>query len=310
LIVPLEANFQDDVSGIEFTLLFDPTIVRIAAVSLTSATGGFTIQTSLTGGTLRVALASANSITGAADVVELTLRLIGPPGTTSTLDIVSAMINEGDFPVSSTSGLITIVREAKIVGAVFYYDGLRPVPSALGALSDSEGNPVLSATTDTNGGYVLGPLPLGNYHLVFSKAVSSTEAINVLDASDILRSIVGHIALSPDQQRAADVSGNDRVGTVDVSLILRFLVGLETSFPAGPFWQFNPTEQVFDLLEDKFQNFTAFLIGDVNGDWEAPVPASKTVAATTPSLNFSVVPSSQQRKADFVLNGANLIVRI
>ena len=52
------------------------------------------------------------------------------------------------------------------------------------------------------------------------------------------------------------------------------------------------------------------MIGDVNGDWEAPVPASKTVAATTPSLNFSVVPSSQQRKADFVLNGANLIVRI
>ena len=82
-------------------------------------------------------------------------------------------------------------------------------------------------------------------------------------------------------------------------------MGLETSFPAGPFWQFRPAERVLSLLEDTFQNFTAFLIGDVNGDWEATSPVFKMVAAI-PSLRFTDLPPAPQGKAGFALSGENL----
>ena len=190
---------------------------------------------------------------------------------------------------------------------MFYYDKLGPVPQAIVRVNDSAGTPVLDATTNESGEYVLGPLPLGDYQLLVSKEDDSYQAINVLDVSDILQHLVGYIALSQDQQRTADVSGNNRVGTTDASLLLRFLVELETSFPAGPFWQFQPAEPIFSLLEDKIQNFTSFLIGDVNGDWEAVTPVFKVVAASPPTLNFLELPFAPRGTAALVLSGESLV---
>ena len=305
LVIPLRGSFQDSVSGVELTVVFDPNVVRISAVSLATATASFSVQTHLSSGSLRMALAGANPIAGEITVVELTLRLIGPPGTTSALDIIPAILDEGELAVSTTDGLIAIVREAKIIGAVFYYDGLQPVPETTVGVKDLAGSPILSDLTDASGEYVLGPLSLGDYQLVISKEEEAYAAINVLDVSDILRHLVGYIEFSQDQQRAGDVSGNGRVGTTDASLILRYLVGLETPFPAGPFWQFRPAERMLNLLEDTFQNFTAFLIGDVNGDWEATASVFKIVA-TIPSLKFTELPLAPPGKASFALSGENL----
>ena len=135
----------------------------------------------------------------------------------------------------------------------------------------------------------LGPLEVGDYDVALSRDASDLSAIDALDASDILRALVGTIQLSPDWQRVADVSGNGIVGTTDAGLILRLLVGLETSFPAGDFWQFEPEALQFrPLSQDEFRNFIAILLGDVNGNWEF-AGAAKRLATSTPQLALDFV---------------------
>lgn len=256
LVIPLRANFRDPVTGVAITVLFDPNVVRITSVSLTAATANFNLETRIASGRLQVALASTAFLTGNNAIVNLTVRLIGPPGTASVLDIASTTVNEGTLTSGGTDGRITIVREARMVGGVFYYDRLRPVGDAVVQAVDAVSGQVWSTVTDASGGYVLGPMPVGDYRLSASKQQTSYPAISAVDVSDILRYIVGAIELSVDQRRSADVNNNGQVGTTDASLILRYLVGLETSFPAGAFWQFQPTEQRLALLEDGFRNFT------------------------------------------------------
>lgn len=125
----LQCDFPyDTVSGVAATVLFDPTIVRVTSVSLTQSTSGFSIQTQLTGGELHLAMAAATGISGSGSIVDITLRLIGAPGSASILDLAYVSLNEGAASVQTTDGMVTVLREFKIVGSVFYHDRVRPVP--------------------------------------------------------------------------------------------------------------------------------------------------------------------------------------
>ncbi|MBT4611835.1 MAG: T9SS type A sorting domain-containing protein, partial [Gemmatimonadetes bacterium] len=192
-----------------------------------------------------------------------------------------------------------------ILGWVLYYSDLRPVPevvlTAAGMVGDVED------ATDSEGNYSLGPLEVGDYDVTLSRDASDLSAIDALDASDILRALVGDIQLSPDRQRVADVSGNGIIGTTDAALILRLLVGSVTSFPAGDFWQFEPEALQFrPLIQDEFRNFIAILLGDVNGDWEF-AGAGKRLATSTPQLALDpVTDHSGSARAGLLLQGSDL----
>jgi len=72
---------------------------------------------------------------------------------------------------------------------------------------------------------------------------------------------------------AGDVTRNGTVSSMDASYILEKAVGLiEVPFPgAGKVWDFDPSERTYPLLngDQTGQDFTAVLIGDVSGNWEA-----------------------------------------
>lgn len=308
LIIPLRSSLSDSISGLAATVLFDPNIIRISNVSLTSFTRFFSLQATLSSGKLKIAIASARLKAGEGIIVNLTVRIIGSPGTASVLDIISAVLDEGEHTVTLNGGLITVRREARIRGFVHYYADLLPVPEVALRASNRVSGRSVSDTTDIHGGYVLGPMPLGDYQLMVEKEDSTYAAINVLDASDILQYTVGRIEFSRDQREVADVSGNGEVGTTDASLILRYLIGLETAFPVGPFWTFYPSRVIVSpLLEDEFQNFIAFLMGDVNGDWTFTTPAAKMVAIPTSSLKISEHLSLQPEQPAFILSGENFL---
>ena len=304
LVVPLQGNFTDPVTGIVATVLFDPDVVGIADVSLGSVASDFTLVTNLSGGQLRVALAGAEPISGAGTVLNLTIRLVGPPGSASVLDIALAVLNEGDRLVSRSNGLITVVREVRVIGAAFYRNGLQPISEAVVSANDQTTGAVQRATTDATGTYIVGPMPVGNYRITITKENSIRQGITPLDASEILRHVVGLAELSQDQRQSADVSGNGTVGTSDASLILRYLVGLEDTFPAGPFWQFQPEALILSLMEDHFQRFTAMLLGDVNGDWQPP--AGKPVAAIPARLRLLEPVLQESGVIRFALSGEEL----
>ncbi|MCK4965422.1 T9SS type A sorting domain-containing protein, partial [bacterium] len=63
--------------------------------------------------------------------------------------------------------------------------------------------------------------------------VNLDGSITALDASQILKHVIGRIALGGIGLGAADVSGNGSVHAYDGALILQYETGLITSFPAG-----------------------------------------------------------------------------
>lgn len=305
LAIPLRANLGDSVSGLALTILYDPSVLQMLNVSLTQATRDFTLQTNLTSGRVRLAMASATPITGNAPILQLTMRLVGPAGTASALDLAAAILNEGALPVTTTNGLVTVLRELRISGRVLYYTEQRPVSGAVIGATDLASGILATTTTDTLGVYGLAPLAPGDYQVSATRAQSTAEGIDPRDVSDILRYAVGLVSLSANQQRCADVSGNGRVGTTDASLILRYLVGLETAFPAGAFWQFLPATTTISLLENRTQDFTALLLGDVNADWHRQTTA-KPVAVGEPRLRFRLLPAPEAGAALFALAGEDL----
>lgn len=303
--LPLAGTFTSGMSGLVVTVLFDPTVIQVLDVSTADLTEDFTLHSSVTDGRLTIAMAAAYSITTVfpESVLELRVRVIGSPGAVTGLDIVSAVVNEGASSTAKIDGSLTVAREASVLGWVLYYADLQAVPDVV---LSATGEATVADTTDADGRYQIGPTAVGDYDVSLTRADGSLAAIDALDAVDILRHLIGSIRLSGDQQFVADVSGNGAIGTTDAGLILRFLVGLETSFPAGDFWQFSPSSLQFQpLIQDEFRNFTAFLMGDVDGSWES-AGSGKRLAGASPSLRLERVPAGQRQQTALHLGAENL----
>jgi hypothetical protein len=304
--IPLSGTFTGGMSGLVMTVLFNPSVIQVLDVSTGTLTEDFTLQSSVNSGRLTIAMAAAQPITTVFPewILDLQVRVIGVPGAVTGLDIVSVVMNEGAASAATVDGSLTVIREASILGWVLYYADLQAVPNVV--LSGT-GEAVVDATTDTDGRYQIGPTPVGDYEVTMSRANGSLAAVDALDAADILRHLIGALTLSEGQQFAADVSGNGIIGTTDAGLILRFLVGLESSFPAGDFWQFEPEVVQFQpLIQDEFRNFTAYLMGDVDGSWQTAGGTGKRLMAEGPSLSLSRAPSGQNNVTEVRLDASHL----
>ncbi|MDA0334200.1 MAG: hypothetical protein O2782_03440 [bacterium] len=284
--IPLSGTFAGGMSGLVLTVLFNPSVIQVLDVSTAALTDDFTLRSSVDNGRLTIAMAAAQPINTffPESILELHVRVIGAPGAVTGLDIVSAVVNEGASSAIATDGSLTVIREASVLGWVLYFADLQAVPNVV---LRGTGEATITATTDTDGRYRLGPTRVGDYTVSLSRANGSLAAIDALDAADILRHLIGSLTLSRGQQLAADVSGNGTIGTTDAGLILRFLVGLESSFPAGAFWQFEPaTLQFLPLIRDEFRNFTAYLMGDVDGSWASAGGTGKRLVSKGPALSL------------------------
>ncbi len=71
LFIPLGADFTSPVSGLTFTLLFDANVVQVMDVSTAGAFQDFSLQTNLTAGRLRAALAGIEPAEGTGPVLIL-----------------------------------------------------------------------------------------------------------------------------------------------------------------------------------------------------------------------------------------------
>lgn len=304
--VALSGTFVGGMSGLVITVLFNPSVIQVLDVTTATLTEDFTLHSSVSNGRLTIAMASAQSITTVFPewLLDLHVRVIGAPGAVTGLDLVSVVVNEGEATANTVDGSLTVLREASILGWVLYYADLQAVPNAV---LSATGAASISDTTDIAGRYQIGPTPVGDYDIALSRGDGSLAAIDALDAADILRHLIGELTLSPDQSFAADVSGNGVIGTTDAALILRFLVGLESSFPVGSFWQFKPgTMQFQPLIQDEFRNFTAYLMGDVDGSWESAGGTGKRLAATGPSLRLQRLPAAPDRQLELLVRADDL----
>jgi hypothetical protein len=147
-----------------------------------------------------------------------------------------------------------------------------PVPHTV---INAAGSPPLSFETDLSGNYSLSGFGPGAYTVTPFKANENYISPNGIfsnDASLVAQYVVGLATLNDTQRRAASVSGLPNISSFDASLIAQWVVGISNPINQTGKWAFTlqtaPTPNVNSSLAN--QDYSALLMGDVNGDWTAP----------------------------------------
>ena len=152
-------------------------------------------------------------------------------------------------------------------GRITYYKDGSPLKGVTVRLSNG-----MSTVTDEDGRYTFTGVSTGDITVTpeFSGAVN--DAVTAYDASLVLKAVVGTTDLSEDQLIAADVDGDGEVSPMDASYILQKSVEMiDGAYPgSGAEWIFNPSGRTINPAGNNTGlDFTAYLLGDVNGDWKS-----------------------------------------
>jgi hypothetical protein len=181
-----------------------------------------------------------------------------------------------------------IIETGIITGNVDYAIVSKAVP---GVTLNAPGTPAVSGTTDAAGDYLLTNFGAGAYTVTASKPAQgclTSNGVLANDAALIAQHVVGLIALSPTQIQAAKVSGptTSTLTSFDAALIAQKVVGIcDPPNQAGQ-WKFSPSSVAHPsgvIGSSLVENYTAIMMGDVNGDWN-PSGANRGLnLASTPS---------------------------
>ncbi len=189
-------------------------------------------------------------------------------------------VNDVDLPLNLKSGLIDILRNNIIAGAVKTVAGF-PVDNVAVKLS---GDLDARFVSGNDGLYNFDAYEQDQYEISASTSTSSdvTAGLSVLDIILTRRHLLGMAPLTnPYQVIAADVNGSLSVSILDIAEIQQVLLGNTTSFTGGSPWLFIPS--VYDLSTDPFAyqtdyqftmgpeemdiNFVGVKRGDVDISW-------------------------------------------
>jgi CSLREA domain-containing protein len=222
-------------------------------LSVNSATGVVTISNANPGGSFTVSVTFTDNC-GATKTEQFTLNVTYS---------ISGTVSYGIIQINQTQ---------------------KKVPDVLLSVT---GTPTVSDTTDSMGFYQLDGLTAGGNYTVTPTKTTDVNGISPSDATQVLRHVAsggaGPNALTPDQQIAADTNGDGNISPFDATLILKYVVAMGPTAETGQVgtWKFVPPSTNYNPLSSSQsnQNYTAYLIGDVNGDWAPPSPLASNVEA-------------------------------
>lgn len=154
--------------------------------------------------------------------------------------------------------------KVSITGNVSYYAGPKIIP---GVQLNAEGAGSIATYANNSGSYSFNTLDVGVYTVTPSFSGGS-QAISSQDAALIAQYAAGLINLSNGQLAAADTTDNGTVNSQDAARLAQFVAGLPHNSRTGQ-WRFAPSERTYSPLSAAMtaQNYEAFLIGDVTGNW-------------------------------------------
>lgn len=150
------------------------------------------------------------------------------------------------------------------VSVAYYTDAKKPVSGVTIQAGEKSGQ------TDARGQLVLAGIPTNSvtvHALLGLGTLELPEYVNANDAALVLKYSVGTQVLSEHQKLAADVNGDGAVNEADASLILQIAVEKCPAFPLVPVWCFDPASKAMTLGSSNNAQFTAILMGDVDGSW-------------------------------------------
>jgi subtilisin family serine protease len=287
--IPISAAGVAGLRAVEITITYDPTVLSAEGGrlgELTAGWGGYVVNTG-TPGQVVISMAHSTTVSGSGALVYLTFEVVGDPAATTGLDLSSISLNDGAIAVIPSHGGFVVHAFWEVAGTVAHFNGYAVEQADL-SISGTE---TKSTTTAGDGSYLLSDLLSGNYVLTLEKS-GEVNGITAYDASLVLQSAAGLLALSEGEQIAADVNRNGQVTAMDAAYILEHAVGLlESPFPnSGRVWDFLPGNRSFAPLNSDLsgQDFTAILLGDVSGSWE-PTVLSGSGGSGFPQGGTSVV---------------------
>ncbi|HEX9974699.1 MAG TPA: cohesin domain-containing protein, partial [bacterium] len=161
---------------------------------------------------------------------------------------------------------------SEINGQAVYFGNENPIPGVKIRIENEVSD---SIVTDKNGKFFLQLPSYQSYSLAAFKSKNcdvGDDAITAYDAALILQSVVGLIQLDSLHQFIADITQNSTVTAYDASKIARYAVGIEDTSSCLGEWHFIPPQRSYSAIEHNYddQNFTAFIMGDVDGSWRYP----------------------------------------
>ena len=287
LSIPITISTDKLIGVAQFTVDYLSTVINFVSASIGPDAPGFTISQinttptfpPVTGGTDRNVIVQMNggatgTFTGEKKVIMyLNFQAVGTPGSKSVLAINpecnKTFLSTTDFidicgsDISFEKGSVTIVSGTEVSGTVSYYNS-QPVSDAIINLS---GPASKKDTTDTSGQYRIVDFPSGTYNLYAEKTGDRRSAISGSDALAVLQAAGFARTLTPDQIIAADVNESGDVTGADAVAILRYLAFLNTGTANVGTWKFIPGSLSITIFGKQQQDYTAYLLGDVTGNW-------------------------------------------
>ena len=284
LDIPLSIANVDGLLAADVSFSFDPAVLSAQSARTGTLTSGWSIAADTgTPGTVVLSLASGMAVSGSGVLANISFEVVGTPTSQTDLTVDSALLNDGAVFSETSNGLFTVNGLFALSGTVDYFTD-NAVP---GVTMSLVGVGVHEQATDTSGDFSFSDIQTGAYVLTPDKN-DDVDEITAYDASLVLQAAAGLLSLSSEEELAADVNRNNSVTSMDGSFILQKSVDLiSTPFPgAGRVWDFVPDSRSYDLINDNLagQDFTAILIGDVSGNWQAPPPEPPNVAGTFGSV--------------------------
>jgi hypothetical protein len=219
----------------------------------------------------------------------------------------------GTITVAGQTFSVTQALGHSISGTVTY--GTNPSKSVPGVLLSSIGTTSVSDTTDLMGAYQLEGLTDGGNYPVTPTKTGDINGITPFDATMILRHVAangtGPNALNSNQQIAADTNGDGNITPFDATLILRYIAAGAQNANTGQVgnWKFDPVSTPHPALNSSVsgENYTAVLIGEVNGDWTPPNYLNEMEAAEWQQTEMeSFNQTSEQKEADETATSINV----
>ncbi|MFP5212285.1 MAG: S8 family serine peptidase [Acidobacteriota bacterium] len=268
--IPVNADVRGLVAA-DLRVTFSSATLKVRGVITGALTSGWDLSANTaTDGEVRVALASTSgAVTGSGVLFYIECEVTGSPGTSTTVQVDSVSLNDGAIPAQTSPGTFSVYQVYNISGKAAFWKTGAGVP---GVGLSLVGKRTYTCTSNATGAFSVSGVPAGNYTLSPGKS-DGASGITAYDASLVLQHAVGISPLTGWGAVAADVNKSGTINSMDATYILQKAVGLiDVPFPgAGFVWQFDPAQRTYPALSGNrtAQDFTAVLLGDVNGSWAA-----------------------------------------
>ncbi len=118
LAVPVNVSPGDGITAMDFTFTYDAAVLAPAGVYRTGYANAFTVSPDLgTPGTVRLSLSSPTALPAGSsgDVCWVVFHTVGASGTFSNLAWISARLNGGAIPATTSDGKVTLVTAASLL---------------------------------------------------------------------------------------------------------------------------------------------------------------------------------------------------